>query len=69
MQRPMRSLKNLTLVSGSMDALSDSSLGWLEPFAHVRDLTIDLWHATSFDLLSGLTNLERLSLGDSSWAS
>ena len=41
----------------------DPSLRWLERFAHVRDLAIDLWHATSFDLLSVFTNLERLSLG------
>jgi hypothetical protein len=41
----------------------DPSLGWLGRFAHVRDLTIDLWHATSFDLLASFTGLRHLSLG------
>jgi hypothetical protein len=42
----------------------DPSLDWLERFAQVRDLTIDLWHATSFDLLESFKNLRRLSLGE-----
>lgn len=42
----------------------DPSLGWLERFSHVRDLRIDLWHATSFDLLASFSNLQRLSLAE-----
>lgn len=41
----------------------DPSLEWLQRFDDLRDLTIDLWHATSFDLLSSLKKLRRLSLG------
>ena len=42
----------------------DPSLTWLGQFAHIRDLTIDLWHATSFDLLASLKGLRKLSLGE-----
>ncbi len=42
----------------------DPSLGWLARFAHVRDLRIDLWHVTSFDLLESFKSLQHLSLGE-----
>jgi hypothetical protein len=42
----------------------DPSLDWLERFVHVRDLAVDLWHATSFDSLASFQNLRRLSLGE-----
>jgi hypothetical protein len=42
----------------------DPSLIWLGRFAHIRDLTIDLWHATSFDLLASFKRLRKLSLGE-----
>ena len=41
----------------------DASLEWLGRFAHVRCLALDLWPATSFDVLSSFRNLERLGLG------
>ncbi len=41
----------------------DPSLDWMERFAGVRALTIDLWYATSFDVLAGFKSLRRLSLG------
>jgi hypothetical protein len=44
----------------------DPSLAWLEPFAHVGDLTVDLWQVTSFDRLASFRNLRRLSLGETS---
>jgi hypothetical protein len=42
----------------------DPSLEWLERFVHVRDLTLDLWHVTSFDVLETFKNLRHLSLGE-----
>jgi hypothetical protein len=42
----------------------DPSLEWLEPFAHIRSLSIDLWHVTSFDCLAAFRNLRSLSLGE-----
>ena len=42
----------------------DPSLTWLGRFTHIRDLTIDLWHATSFDLLASFKRLQKLSLGE-----
>jgi hypothetical protein len=42
----------------------DPSLTWLGRFAHIRDLTIDLWQATSFDLLASFKRLRKLSLGE-----
>jgi hypothetical protein len=42
----------------------DPSLDWLERFVHVRDLRIDLWHATSFDALASFQDVQHLSLGE-----
>ena len=42
----------------------DPSLDWLERFVYIRDLAVDLWHATSFDRLASFTNLRHLSLGE-----
>lgn len=42
----------------------DPSLDWLERFVHVQNLTLDLWHATSFDLLASFKSLRHLSLGE-----
>jgi hypothetical protein len=42
----------------------DPSLVWLGRFAHIHDLSIDLWHATSFDLLASFKRLRKLSLGE-----
>jgi hypothetical protein len=39
------------------------TLGWLERFSFIRDLSIELWDATSFDVLATFTELRRLSLG------
>src|SRR5215212_2972934 len=41
----------------------DPALRWLERFCFVRDLSIELSDATSFEVLSSFTNLRRLSLG------
>jgi hypothetical protein len=30
----------------------DPSLRWLTRFRHIRELWIDLWHVTSFDLVA-----------------
>lgn len=42
----------------------DPSLEWLERFVHVRDLTLDLWHVTSFEMLASFRSLRHLSLGE-----
>jgi hypothetical protein len=42
----------------------DPSLGWLKRFSHVRDLSVDVWHATSFDVLASFQDLRKLSLGE-----
>jgi hypothetical protein len=42
----------------------DPTLGWLERFVDVRDLSLDLWQVTSFDVLAGFKHLARLSLGE-----
>lgn len=42
----------------------DPGLGWLSGFEHVEHLSIELWHATSFDVLAGFTRLRSLSLGE-----
>jgi hypothetical protein len=41
----------------------DPTLSWLAGLEHVQHVALDLWHATSFDALSGFTNLRSLSLG------
>ena len=42
----------------------DPSFEWLERFAHVRDLWLDLWYATTFDRLAVFRDLRHLSLGE-----
>ena len=41
----------------------DPTLGWLDGFEHVEHLSLDLRHATSFDVLAGFRNLRSLGLG------
>ena len=41
----------------------DPGLGWLSGFEHIQHLALDLWQATSFDLLAAFTSLRSLSLG------
>ena len=42
----------------------DPALGWLSGFEHIEQLSIELWHATSFDVLAGFTRLRSLGLGE-----
>ena len=42
----------------------DPGLGWLSGFEHVEHLRLDLWHATSFDVLAAFTRLRSLALGE-----
>ena len=42
----------------------DPGLSWLTGFEHVEHLSIELWDATSFDVLGGFTNLRSLGLGE-----
>jgi hypothetical protein len=42
----------------------DPELGWLSGFEHIEHLSIDLWYATSFDLLARFTSLRFLGLGE-----
>ena len=42
----------------------DPSLAWLGRFPHVRHLSIDLWHVTSFDRVASLGGLRKLALGE-----
>lgn len=42
----------------------DPSLAWLSGFEHVEHLALDLWQATSFDVLAGFTRLRSLSVGE-----
>jgi hypothetical protein len=42
----------------------DPGLSWLEGFEHVEHLSLDVWHATSFDVLATFTSLRSLSLGE-----
>ena len=42
----------------------DPGLGWLTGFEHIEHLSIELWHATSFDLLARFTGLRSLGLGE-----
>jgi len=41
----------------------DPTLAWLDGFEHVEHLSLDLWHATSFDVLAGFRKLRSLGLG------
>jgi hypothetical protein len=41
----------------------DPGLSWLSGFEHVRQLSVSLWHLTSFEPLSGFTQLRSLGLG------
>jgi hypothetical protein len=41
----------------------DPGLGWLDGFEHIEHLSIELWHATSFDVLARFTALRSLALG------
>jgi len=45
------------------DRTVDPSLAWLSGFERVRHLQLDLWHATSFDVLARFVDLRTLSLG------
>ena len=38
-------------------------LSWLARFAHLRHLHLDVWHATSFDMVADFENLRSLHLG------
>jgi internalin A len=42
----------------------DPRLGWLSGFEHIEHLSIELWHATSFDVLARFTRLRSLGLGE-----
>jgi hypothetical protein len=42
----------------------DPGLSWLEGFEFVEHLQLDVWHATSFDVLATFTGLRSLSLGE-----
>jgi hypothetical protein len=42
----------------------DPELGWLQGFEHVEHLSVELWHATSFDVLALFTKLRSLRLGE-----
>ncbi len=41
----------------------DPELRWLSRFDHVEHLSIELWYATTFDVLARFTNLRSLGLG------
>jgi hypothetical protein len=45
---------------------ADPSLEWLPRFAHIRGLTLDLREASSFEAVAVCSQLERLSLGETS---
>ena len=42
----------------------DPGLGWLSGFEHVEHLSLELWHATSFDVLARFKRLRSLGLGE-----
>jgi hypothetical protein len=42
----------------------DPDLGWLSGFEHIERLRLDLWFATSFEVLARFTALRSLSLGE-----
>ena len=42
----------------------DPELGWLTGFEHIEHLSIELWHATSFDVLARFSRLRSLGLGE-----
>lgn len=42
----------------------DPNLGWLSGLEHIERLALELWHATSFDVLAGFRNLRSLVIGE-----